>query len=338
MPTSQKGRPNPRKSKAMYALSERSNAWNVTIQRNKKRHIRTFAFDIYGGRKEALQLARAWRDEVVRTHLPEPQAQRIRRLRKDNTSGVAGVRKTFKPDGQPWNWMAVTNASEGGLQQQFFSIRRYGDELARAMAIAAREQQLAKIKGYALPHAGAKVGPQPRKKAPLDLPGAATRALLRAQNVNRSNRTGVSGVQLRFNARKEPIAWIAMTRFREGGRTLSRRFSISRHGMEYAELLAVQERHVQLELIRVYRTQPMGERKPLIYEERAKPVSGVTGVFCVNDKGRQTWVATSWQDGKRVSRHFSVQKYGDAQAKRLAIQARQRQQLWARSLMQQQFV
>ena len=66
--------------------------WAVTIQRNGKSFAKRFVEKRHGGEQAALKLAQAWRDSIIAKHPAMSMAQFCSIVRKNNTSGIPGVR------------------------------------------------------------------------------------------------------------------------------------------------------------------------------------------------------------------------------------------------------
>lgn len=66
------------------------------------------------------------------------------RKRKDNKTGVTGVILISNGQGQ-WYYYASCNEIDGTRQIKYFSIDKLGEETAKSMAIAHREQQIQRL-------------------------------------------------------------------------------------------------------------------------------------------------------------------------------------------------
>ena len=140
-----------RHANPMYGICERDTYWRVHLQRNGKSFTRTFSYLKYGGRELALTLAAAWRDQITHDHPQLERRELAHRLRRNNTSGIAGVRCRMGPDGKPLLWTASTRTGPGKVSEKSFSVTKYGDE-AMTMAIAERLRQLAQLEGRTSRH------------------------------------------------------------------------------------------------------------------------------------------------------------------------------------------
>lgn len=63
-------------------------------------------------------------------------------VRSNNKSGVAGVAYRRQHPGDPGRWTATTRARDGKHLRLSYSVREHGEEAAKALAIAARQDQL----------------------------------------------------------------------------------------------------------------------------------------------------------------------------------------------------
>lgn len=132
---------------AITRLKAAKNAWSwsVNFRRRGATHSKRFHDLKYGGEREALAAAIAWRDRrlaatKILTHR-EFHAQR----RSNNTSGVAGV-YLVKSERQPQGaWQALIKLPNGVRISKSFSILKYGRKAAFKMATAARAGMLTLI-------------------------------------------------------------------------------------------------------------------------------------------------------------------------------------------------
>lgn len=66
---------------------------------------------------------------------------RNQRLRRNNTTGVTGVNLTNKGE-HSWYYSAYWQDINGSQNCKHFSIKKFGEENAKALAVACREQQI----------------------------------------------------------------------------------------------------------------------------------------------------------------------------------------------------
>ncbi|MBS0426694.1 MAG: AP2 domain-containing protein [Proteobacteria bacterium] len=217
-------------------------AWEVLLYRRCKVHKKMFPFSKWGDKNAALLAARAWRDEQVRLHAPMPLAERAGQLTKANTSGVPGVRCELWPDGAPRAWFARTKIRNRGFLTNRFAVSVYGEEGAKARAIAAREQHLTQMKGHMGVHPAAVPAPgAPVTRAPLPVAEAkARRTRIEGRSMS-NNKSGISGVGCVRGPDGEPIQWKATLG------TTNRGFSVRKYGAEEARRRAIEARQAFLD-------------------------------------------------------------------------------------------
>jgi hypothetical protein len=115
--------------------------WSVHYQRARKRVTRYFADRANGGRDEAYAAALHFASA-----LPADNGEirvLLRRLlpRKTCRSGMPGVAKLMRhPPDRGAFWVAYWDDASGHKVQKKFSVARYGEEIARELAIEARRQ------------------------------------------------------------------------------------------------------------------------------------------------------------------------------------------------------
>ena len=114
---------------SMLCITEYGSRWRAVIRRDKERFSRTFFHDDHGGREAALREAQLWRDDVMRGN---PRRYTVK-----------GVYCIHWPDGTARMWRARTEVSPGKVVSKSFNVSAYGDDGAKAMAMAERQRQLA---------------------------------------------------------------------------------------------------------------------------------------------------------------------------------------------------
>lgn len=129
--------------------------WRVSIVRQGARHRKCFTDSAYGGADGALIAAKAWRDELFRTLPVDNRAQVAVRVKATNTSGVAGVTRTREMQkgklGQFWVGYSPVIKGQSRRSNKF-SIAKYGEEQAFALAVKAREAFVAELGEIETPH------------------------------------------------------------------------------------------------------------------------------------------------------------------------------------------
>jgi hypothetical protein len=109
----------------------------VYLQRRGQIFSKHFSDGICGSRELAYKAACTYRNTVTQNHQGLTRAEYARIVRKNNVSGVPGVCKYGHT-----HWVAFWPTALGKRKQAKFSIARYGEEHAFALAVAARQRAL----------------------------------------------------------------------------------------------------------------------------------------------------------------------------------------------------
>ena len=133
---------------------ERIHTWRVQIRRRGETVMRHFPDQSHGGKRAALQAARAFRDKTLKSvNQTSYKLWNDTRLRKNNTSGVAGVAR-YAPlvqVGGGWVarplWHAYWVDAEGNKKSRKFSVDKYGEASAKRRAIMARRMAISERRG-----------------------------------------------------------------------------------------------------------------------------------------------------------------------------------------------
>jgi len=158
----------------MYGISRiddekyRTHAWRVSLRRRRIRHVRNFADKKYGGKRNALRFARAYRDQLIRKVPPLSRKEFSGIRRRNNRTGVVGVCRYSKgyklKDGTvryAWYWEAIWPTTPGKSEIARFSVNKFGERGAFNRACAARINGFKRIEGLYWP-CEASVGRVPR--------------------------------------------------------------------------------------------------------------------------------------------------------------------------------
>jgi hypothetical protein len=116
--------------------------WRVQMRSRGDFYEEHFSVAEYGSKKKAHKAASAWRDALY----VSISHRKIKLREKRNTSGTIGVALTCKtnPSGkQYWSWEAQWRTN-GRTYTRKFSILKYGDILAKALAIKLRDKHIIK--------------------------------------------------------------------------------------------------------------------------------------------------------------------------------------------------
>lgn len=134
--------------------SRHTHGWRVSLRRYGKMLVENFPDKKYGGRQKALRLAQQYRDELIGKFPPISRKEVCMIKRSNNKSGISGVctyAKRYKLRNgairETWYWEASWPGDEGKNVSINFSVRKYGEELARSMAIRARQRGIEGVEG-----------------------------------------------------------------------------------------------------------------------------------------------------------------------------------------------
>ena len=149
-----------KQSTAMYGISRidddthRTHAWRVSLRRRGKGHVKNFPDKKYGGKRKALQLAKAYRDDIVAKHPPITRKEFSSIIRSNNNSGITGVYRYAKryylasgEEVETWYWEGHWPTQRGQYQSVRFSVSEFGEDIARAKALRARKKGMQAVEG-----------------------------------------------------------------------------------------------------------------------------------------------------------------------------------------------
>lgn len=119
---------------------DRYSLWLFAISRQRQGIKRNFHDGIYGGEASALLMAQSYREAVLRLFPPLTRFQLSSKPRSTNTSGTPGV-QAIRRGGKLVRWRARLEV-KGQIWCKSFSIRDYGEDQAKALAIAERIRML----------------------------------------------------------------------------------------------------------------------------------------------------------------------------------------------------
>ena len=130
-----------------YAISRidlplmKTHGWQVRLRRQGKLFSKFFSDGKHGGVEEALTIARAYRNELIKS-LPDPvRAGAEGKMTRRNVSGVVGVSRIVIKSGlrRYEFWQATWSCDSGVRKRMKFSVRRYGEDRAFELACVARK-------------------------------------------------------------------------------------------------------------------------------------------------------------------------------------------------------
>jgi hypothetical protein len=148
----------------MYGISRiddeefRTHAWRVSLRRRHTMHVKNFPDKKCGGKRKALLLAQAYRDELIRKNPPLSRKEFSSIRRRNNQSGVVGVCRYSKSytlkDGtlrHSWYWEAIWPTAPGRSEIVRFSVNQFGETGAFQRACKARDRGFKQIQGIYWP-------------------------------------------------------------------------------------------------------------------------------------------------------------------------------------------
>jgi predicted HNH restriction endonuclease len=116
--------------------------WFVRYTRDAVTFRQTFPDSKYGSPEASLEAAKKWHEEA-RTLLPPLNRKEFAELKKcNNQSGHTGVHRShqIKNGRKLYHWVASWIPAKGKKKSRRFSVLKYGEEEAKRLAIAAREE------------------------------------------------------------------------------------------------------------------------------------------------------------------------------------------------------
>ena len=131
-----------------------THAWRVSLTRHGRRYVKNFTDRRFGSHCQALAKAEQYRDAFIAEHPPISRKDVCKVRRSNNKSGVTGVctyaKRYQRRDGsikENWYWEASWPDERGHAIKVIFGVNTYGEEMARQMALRARQQGLDAVSG-----------------------------------------------------------------------------------------------------------------------------------------------------------------------------------------------
>lgn len=283
-------------------------AWEVTIGRSspKRLYRKTFSDSRYADEEASLAAAQAWRDEMEKLHPKQTRKDRLAHPVKSNSSGKTGVYRLVVPSRHPDSnqepeiyWATMTPNWVTPRRYRKFSIAKYGDGEACRLAVAAREA----FEAEAGETTHQTILPAERHRHPPKMRGISR---------NEKKNAGAWNVSL---TRGAPV------------RVYTKIFSDSRFGGKKPALAAAQAWRDEIE-----HQHPKLTKKQRAGALSKRNTSGKAGVFrkfhLIQRVDGSEHVVFYWQartpNGVKPcrTRTFSVEKHGEQEAYRMAVEAR----------------
>jgi hypothetical protein len=123
--------------------SHRTQGFFLRAARHGKIFSGFFSDKAYGGRAPALAAAQEHRLKLLKiVGLPLHKSRRLNAeiVRRRGRSGIYGVQRAIDRKVKPWRkyWRATWSPKPGVVRKKQFSIRKFGEERAKQLAIRAR--------------------------------------------------------------------------------------------------------------------------------------------------------------------------------------------------------
>jgi AP2 domain len=119
--------------------------WVVSVKRRGERQVEYVRDGAYGGPRGALREALTRRD-AIEAELPPPvKVKRVFSLNNTGEVGVAFVRQRTRAGRWVWYYVASWIELDGRRVKRSYSVLKYGKRRARAQAVQARREALARI-------------------------------------------------------------------------------------------------------------------------------------------------------------------------------------------------
>jgi hypothetical protein len=123
--------------------------WNFRLRVAGRIESKFFSDRSYGGKENALAVARMYRNARLEQLGPKDIMRRVGRKNSRNSSGIVGVSRTtiITTNGKKYAcWSAQWPLARGKHFIRRFSILKFGEEKARQLAIQARREGLKTLK------------------------------------------------------------------------------------------------------------------------------------------------------------------------------------------------
>jgi hypothetical protein len=144
----------------MYGISRfdyetnRTHGWRVSLRRHGRMLVKNFTDKRHNGSQSALKSAQKYRDQLLAKYPPITRREVCVIRRSNNKSGITGVctygKRYRLKDGterESRYWEANWPDINGKPVSINFSVNKYGEEVARSMAIRARRRALKDLEG-----------------------------------------------------------------------------------------------------------------------------------------------------------------------------------------------
>jgi hypothetical protein len=124
---------------------KRTHGYFVRLTRNGKTYPAFFGDKTHGGKRRALEAAQTHYQKLLRKHGRISRRAWSQILRRKGASGINGIRKITVTRSY---WVAHWRPRTGAHKWKSFSVHKYGDQRAKALAIKARKTGLRKMSDW----------------------------------------------------------------------------------------------------------------------------------------------------------------------------------------------
>ncbi|MDR1304929.1 MAG: hypothetical protein LBK76_06860 [Verrucomicrobiales bacterium] len=124
-----------------------NHGYYVRLTRNGKRFAKFFSDRTHGGKENALVVAVEYYAGLDQKYARMPRKAFAQIARRKNKTGILGVSKITKDvKGRVYSfWQATWSPVPGEVAKKAFSIKKYGDEKAKQLAIKARKKGVSEM-------------------------------------------------------------------------------------------------------------------------------------------------------------------------------------------------
>jgi hypothetical protein len=129
---------------------KRTHGFFVRLQRRGISHNAFFADQSYGGKRRALRAAQRHFRILEKKYRPMTRKRWAELPRRKGKSGIIGVRRVvIRQPGQPRlaYWQANWSPRPYRIRRRSFSVRKFGERKAKALAVKARRSGVRTMRG-----------------------------------------------------------------------------------------------------------------------------------------------------------------------------------------------
>ncbi|MGE5564328.1 MAG: hypothetical protein ACM3ZV_13625 [Bacillota bacterium] len=124
----------------VYRHLHRCSGWRAGFMIRRVRYSRYFGDAEYGSAEAARRAAEAFASQNCDLHQELLALRRRFEVRKNSRSSIPGVSRYDRGDGRGPYWLAYWDGPDGRRKSRRFGVRRWGENRAFELAVAARER------------------------------------------------------------------------------------------------------------------------------------------------------------------------------------------------------